>query len=56
MEGGGLTLPVNIFLGVQIFSGGVEKFLRGLENIRGGGLKNFPGGGGGENFLGRWGG
>ena len=45
--GGGGELMANIFLGspiflngVQIFSGGVEKFL-GVEKFSGGGLRNF---------------
>ena len=49
--GGGGGLPVNIFLRVEIFSGGggVEKFSSGLKNFRGveifsGGVEIFSGG------------
>ena len=58
-RGGGLI--VNIFLGSEIFASGVQIFSGGIEKFsrEGGGLRNFPGeelrnfrGGGLRNFRG----
>ena len=43
-------LIVNIFFGVEIFSGGLRNFRVGVEKFLGGKLRNFCGGGGFEKF------
>ena len=44
-DGGEGGLPVNIFLGLKYFQGGLRNFRGGIEKFLGWGLKTFGGGG-----------